>query len=123
MADRSKRTRTDDRRETTLPLTAEVGSEGGSYADPTHQVATFGNENELRSAGAPPEPSISGEAIGFDTVAEGGVGTSPDPSGGVLRYATEPPSPPPARGARMSWGAVAAGAAAGAAVALILRRR
>lgn len=33
--------RTDDRADKTLPVTSEVGSEGGSFADPTHQVATF----------------------------------------------------------------------------------
>jgi hypothetical protein len=31
----------DDRREHKLPVTAEVGDEGGSYADPTIQVPTF----------------------------------------------------------------------------------
>jgi hypothetical protein len=33
--------RTDDRRERTLPVTGEVGSEGGSYADATMQISTF----------------------------------------------------------------------------------
>ena len=32
---------TDDRADKKLPVTGEVGSEGGSYADPTYQVATF----------------------------------------------------------------------------------
>ena len=36
--------RSDDRREKTLPVTAEVGGEGGSYADPTLQVPTFDND-------------------------------------------------------------------------------
>ena len=117
----------DDRRETTLPVTAEVGSEGGSYADPTYQVATFEDSNASRSADVALEAS-AGEAIGFDTLAERGDGTSRDPAGGVVRYPTEPPSPPSAREAwrpraLMRWGVVAAGAAAGAAVALILRRR
>lgn len=31
--------RTDDRADQKLPVTGEVGSEGGSYADPTYQVA------------------------------------------------------------------------------------
>jgi hypothetical protein len=31
--------RTDDRADTKLPVTGEVGSEGGSYADPTYQVS------------------------------------------------------------------------------------
>lgn len=33
--------RSDDRRENKLPVTSEVGAEGGSYADPTIQVPTF----------------------------------------------------------------------------------
>ena len=33
--------RSDDRRENKLPVTAEVGGEGGSFADPTIQVPTF----------------------------------------------------------------------------------
>lgn len=33
--------RTDDRADKKLPVTGEVGSEGGSYADPTYQVSEF----------------------------------------------------------------------------------
>lgn len=33
--------RSEDRREHKLPVTAEIGAEGGSYADPTTQVSTF----------------------------------------------------------------------------------
>jgi hypothetical protein len=39
----------DDRREHKLPVTAEVGGEGGSYADPTTQVATFEGDVERTS--------------------------------------------------------------------------
>jgi hypothetical protein len=35
-----KMSRTDDRTEPRLPVTGEVGGEGGSFADPTVQVAT-----------------------------------------------------------------------------------
>jgi hypothetical protein len=35
---------TDDRRRASLPVTAEVGDEGGSFADPTAQVAAFEGE-------------------------------------------------------------------------------
>jgi hypothetical protein len=35
---------TDDHRRASLPVTAEVGDEGGSFADPTAQVATFDGE-------------------------------------------------------------------------------
>ena len=34
-------THKDDRADKSLPVTGEVGSEGGSYADPTVQVPTF----------------------------------------------------------------------------------
>jgi hypothetical protein len=50
--------RTDDRADKTLPVTAEVGDEGGSYADPATQVETFsgpdGNPrvDQARIAGA-----------------------------------------------------------------------
>ena len=46
-----------------LPVTAEVGSEGGSYADPTTQVAT--ERGDLpRSDGSRPGPSSVGTAAG-----------------------------------------------------------
>ena len=37
---------TDDRADKKLPVTGEVGSEGGSYADPTYQVPTFDEDLE-----------------------------------------------------------------------------
>jgi hypothetical protein len=44
-------TGSDDRANTKLPVTGEVGSEGGSFADPTYQVTEF--EGDLgRTAGA-----------------------------------------------------------------------
>lgn len=36
--------RTDDRADKKLPVTGEVGSEGGSYADPTYQVSEVDGE-------------------------------------------------------------------------------
>ena len=60
--------RSDDRRENKLPVTAEVGDEGGSYADPTIQVPTFhedlGRTDEIVSdapaipADAEPPPRV-----------------------------------------------------------------
>src|SRR4051812_43749892 len=86
---------TDDRANAVLPVTAEVGGEGGSYADPTLQVPTFhGPVADIdRPAGA---ASVAGEAIRFDDVAAGGVGASPDPAHGMLRYPSEDPASPPA---------------------------
>lgn len=51
---------TDDRADKSLPVTGEVGSEGGSFADPTVQVPTF-TENLGRVAeNAEPEKVQSG---------------------------------------------------------------
>ena len=40
---------TDDRADKKLPVTGELGSEGGSYGDPTYQVPTF--EEDLEDVG------------------------------------------------------------------------
>ena len=131
---------TDDRANRALPVTAEVGGEGGSYADPTLQVPTFHGQVEYidSPAGA---ASVAGDAIGFDEVAAGGVGAGPDPAGGMIRYPTEDPASPrasdlassPARpsphaGRGLNWrggviGAVAGLAGAALAGGLSRRRR
>lgn len=49
--------RTDDRADKKLPVTGEVGSEGGSYADPTYQVAEL--EGELGETAQAVEPSTA----------------------------------------------------------------
>ena len=49
--------RSDDRRENKLPVTAEVGGEGGSYADPTLQVPTF-DQDIPRTDETVPEPPL-----------------------------------------------------------------
>jgi hypothetical protein len=101
---------TNDRRDVTLPVTAEVGEEGGSFADATLQVATFegtipGDNTPLREARQP----------AGDT----------DAAKGMLRYPTEPP--PSRHGAspfeRVSWVAAFVGAMTGAAVAFALMSR
>jgi hypothetical protein len=86
---------TDDRANTALPVTAEVGGEGGSYADPTLQVPTFRGDVE-HIGGAAGAASVAGEAIGFEDVAAGGVGAGPDPAHGMIRYPSEDPASPPA---------------------------
>lgn len=47
--------RTDDRADKKLPVTGEVGSEGGSYADPTTQVAEFEGEVGRTAQAVEPE--------------------------------------------------------------------
>jgi hypothetical protein len=89
---------TDNRVRPHLPMTAEVGGEGGSYADPTYQVATF--EGDL--------PTSRGTAA---------AAPAQEPEHGMLRYPTEDPDAPPAsarRAAGPNWRAGAVGAAAGA---------
>ena len=49
--------RTDDRADKKLPVTGEVGSEGGSYADPTYQVAEF--DGDLRETAEAVEPETA----------------------------------------------------------------
>jgi hypothetical protein len=117
---------TDDRADKALPVTGEVGSEGGSYGDPTLQVATF-EERLPRTGRAGGAGSTAGEANDRGAIAEGGVGTAPDPNSGMIRFPTEPPAPPSAtEGLRIrgfDWRAGVIGAAVGAGLALTFRRR
>ena len=109
--------RTDDRADISLPVTAEVGSEGGSYADPTHQVATFTGDVEHSEA----RPR---DAAGYAVHREDPAGADPDR--GMVRFPTEPPSPPSASEGRGTptrrWQTGLAGAAAGAALAIGIAR-
>ena len=51
---------TDDRADKSLPVTGEVGSEGGSYADPTVQAPTFNEDLGRVAENAEPEKVQSG---------------------------------------------------------------
>ena len=46
---------TDDRANTKLPVTGEVGSEGGSFADPTLQIAPFEGDLGREAQAVEPE--------------------------------------------------------------------
>jgi hypothetical protein len=121
---------TDDRREKTpLPITAEIGSEGGSYADRTMQGETFsGPEGLPRVEGRGGASSVATYATRQDYAPVSGQGAL---DSGAVRYATEPPSPPSATqgrpvGGTLNWRAGLIGAAAGAGAALavgLLRNR
>lgn len=63
--------RTDDRADKKLPVTGEIGSEGGSYGDPTLQISTF--EGDL---------GRNAEAVEPHTVESGGDD--------VIKYPNEP---------------------------------
>jgi hypothetical protein len=115
------RSGTDDRASHSLPVTAEVGGEGGSFADPTTQLATFGRPlDSLEGAGA---GSAAGDAIRSAEVIEGGVGAGPGPADGMTRYPSEDPASAtdaPAEGRRRpDWRGTLIGAAAGLAGAAI----
>jgi hypothetical protein len=111
----------DDPRDSTLPVTGEVGSEGGSFADPTVQVSTFDGDVD-RVEGRGGASSSSTQATRSRDIGAAS-GDAPD---GVVRYPTEPPDPPSAsEGRRMGvdWKMGLAGAAAGAAIALAVSGR
>jgi hypothetical protein len=111
----------DDRANPTLPITGEVASEGGSYADPTMQAATFGREADTLSNVDQPLGDSHAYALGHESI-EGAGSETPD----LQRYPTEPPASPDRRLAGVNWRAGALGAAAGAAgaaLAMAFRRR
>lgn len=95
---------TDSRTAPKLPVTGEVGSEGGSFADPTIQVATF--EGDVARTRAPAHRE------------------APEATGGFVRYPTEMPDSPGAAGPRrgFDWRTGLAGAAAGVLVAMAAAR-
>jgi hypothetical protein len=80
---------TDDRRDDRLPVTAEVGGEGGSYAEATQQAETFKGAAGNRRI----DPKSVAEADGdlSDAAAEGEqvLETAED-----VKHATEPPAKP-----------------------------
>lgn len=112
---------TDDRRDITLPVTNEIGSEGGSYGDPTMQVETFeAKEKDASTPGIGGTASAAGYAVRRDDIVDR---PAPDAESGRVRYPTEPPpGEEPRRAAHVvSPGLV--GAAAGLAIGLLAARR
>jgi len=77
---------TDDRTNEKLPVTAEVGGEGGSYADATQQAETFkgatGNPRVDQKAVVKPVGELAGAAAEGEQVRD---------AGDVVKHATEPP--------------------------------
>ncbi len=76
---------TDNRTEPELPVTAEVGDEGGSFADPTLQVDTF--------SGVFGNPRVDQKAVAPAGAVAGAVAPDPDrpDEGATVTPATEPP--------------------------------
>jgi hypothetical protein len=119
--------------ESRLPVTAEIGSEGGSYADRTNQAATFSGPADPNVS---PADAVAGRmAVATESAARGplagtSLDTSADVASGMVRYPTEPPSPADAaegrRFAPHSWRSgligLAAGTAALVGISRLLRR-
>jgi hypothetical protein len=98
-------------------VTSEVGGEGGSFADPTSQVATF--EGDIgRTRGAGGYGSAATQATRRHDVPD------TDQHPGMIRYPTEPPAAPSAADDRHigtgAWRQRLIGAAAGAAAAAVV---
>jgi hypothetical protein len=76
---------TDDRADKSLPVTAEVGGEGGSYADPTMQEETFrgarGNRRVDQKSAAGGDGDVSAAAAEGEQVRDTGT---------MVKHATEP---------------------------------
>jgi hypothetical protein len=69
-----------------LPVTAEVGGEGGSYADATVQAETFsGPEGNPRA-----DADVLGD-VDADHSAAASEGQQVRDDGAVVKHATEPP--------------------------------
>ncbi len=79
-------------RDERLPVTAEVGGEGGSFADPTYQQSAE-EPDGLTRASDTKQPNAAADVAQYaeheEQIADGGVGTAPDPGQGMKKYPTE----------------------------------
>ena len=76
---------TDDRADKALPVTAEVGGEGGSYADATVQAETFKGASGNLRADQKAIPGPDG-----DQAAAAAEGEQVRDTGEAVKHATEP---------------------------------
>jgi hypothetical protein len=76
-----------------LPVTAEVGGEGGSFADATYPAAERGQDDDLHRQADSEQPAAAADvaqnATHREQIAEGGVGTAPDPATGLKKSPEE----------------------------------
>ena len=121
--------RTTRKPEEARPVTAEIGSEGGSYADRMNQVATFSgpaNPNVSPVDAAAGRMAVATESSARGPLGRTSVGSADDTMSGMVRYPTEPPSPPEATEGRRirdrRWRNALFGAAAGAAAFIVVSR-
>ena len=75
---------TDDRRRASLPVTAEVGDEGGSFADPTAQVATF--DGELGRCGSEGDGETGSRQVRAESMS---ASEDEDVTKGIVKYPNE----------------------------------
>jgi hypothetical protein len=77
-------------RDEDLPVTAEVGGEGGSFAESTYKSSDE-KPDERASGTRQPDaaPDTAQYAEHREQVADEGVGTAPDPAHGMKKYPTE----------------------------------
>lgn len=79
---------TDDRADKTLPVTAEVGDEGGSYADPTNQAETFAGPEGNRRVDADRVAAAPPGRVAGGVSSEARQDHDDEPG---VKHATEPP--------------------------------
>ena len=83
-----KRYRDDD-----LPITAEVGGEGGSFADATYRAPERSHVDDLPRQSDSEQPNAAADvaqnATHREQIEEGGVGTAPDPAKGLKKSPKE----------------------------------
>ena len=74
-------------------VTAEVGGEGGSFADATFRRPDDARDEDLPRQDDTRQPNAAAEvaqnATHRESIAEGGVGTEPGPDTGMKKYPTE----------------------------------
>lgn len=78
--------RTDDRTNPSLPVTAEVGGEGGSFADPTGQVASF--EGDLDRVESDGDSETASRPVRSESVS---ANAGDDVKAGTARFPNEKP--------------------------------
>jgi hypothetical protein len=75
---------TNDRRRASLPVTAEVGDEGGSFADSTAQVATF--DGELGRCGSEGYGETASRLVRGESIS---ANVDEDVKKGIVKYPNE----------------------------------
>lgn len=105
---------TDDRPAASLPVTSEVGGEGGSFADPTVQVASF--QGDLRRNPSGGDSETASRPVRSESVS---ANAGDEARSGVVRFPTEASARGQSAFRNVNWRAGAIGAVAGLAGAAL----